>query len=134
MPIIELLPKKKRSPRERGYRLPERGAQASELYNTDLWHRTRRSYLMSNPECEVCAELGRITLATDVHHIDHLSDAENKLDMMDRAFDSNNLMALCHKCHMKYHGLTSVKRPVSEEERIFLEAYNKVLKKHDRKC
>lgn len=134
MPTIELPPKKKRSTKERGYKPTERAAMASNLYNTDTWRKIRRSYLMEHPLCEICEEMGRITYATDVHHKDHISEAQNELDAMDRAFDSSNLMALCHKCHMHYHGLIESKRHPSEADMLFLKAYRRVENKTRKTC
>lgn len=132
MPTIELPPKKKRTAKERNYRPTERAQMASDLYNTDTWRKIRRSYLMGCPECEICSELGRITLADEVHHINEISKADNPLDAMDKAYDSNNLMAVCKKCHMHYHGLIDSKRHPSEADRLFLKAYNEVIKKHNK--
>lgn len=130
MPTIELIPKRKRTAKERGYTPTERASMASDLYNTDRWRKIRKSYLMENPECEICSELGRITLAEEVHHCNEIADADNKLEAMDRAYDSTNLMAVCKKCHMHYHGLIDSKRHPSEADRLFLKAYNEVLRKH----
>ena len=131
MPTIELPPKRKRSAKERGYKPTERAAMASNLYNTDTWRRIRRSYLMEHPLCEICEEMGRITYATDVHHKDHISEAQNELDAMDRAFDSGNLMALCHKCHMLL--LTCLSCFIFNPP-VFLKAYRRVENKTRKTC
>ena len=134
MPVIELPPKRKRSAKERGYKPTERAAMASNLYNTDTWRRIRKAYLMEHPLCEVCSELGKVTYATECHHHNEIADAQNPLEAKDRAFDSNNLVAVCKPCHMHYHGLIESKRHPSEADRDFLEAYNRVIKKHDKRC
>lgn len=134
MPTIELPSKKKRSAKERGYKPTERASMASSLYNTDTWRRIRRSYLMEHPLCELCEEMGRLTYATEVHHHEHIADSDNRLEAMDKAYDTNNLMALCNKCHMHYHGLIDSKRHPSEADRAFLEAYNRLIKKHKQLC
>lgn len=59
---------------------------------------------MQHPLCERCQEQDRVTLATDVHHLnspfsDGLSDAER----IGRLLDPCNLQALCKECHGKIH-------------------------------
>lgn len=62
MPTINLPPKKPRVKQGKS-------AQASKLYNTTRWRNLRNAYLMEHPLCERCEKEGRITPATDVHHI-----------------------------------------------------------------
>lgn len=101
MPFIEL--PKKRTNKDRGYRLHGNAAMVAELYNTDLWRRTRRAFLMEHPLCQRCEEQGIITVATEVHHDYELVNATNKQHMYDLLIDPNNLVALCHKCHQDIH-------------------------------
>ena len=72
-------------------------------YHTSTWRRLRLAKLLEQPLCERCLEMGRTTLATDVHHIrpflDYL-DEETRWYMFK---DYDNLMSLCEKCHHEIH-------------------------------
>lgn len=73
------------------------------VYNTTTWRKLRKAYLMEHPLCEICLSKGITTAATDVHHKYEISNASSILEMKDIGFDSNNLMALCEKCHSNIH-------------------------------
>ena len=60
------------------------------------WQRLRLRYLMQHPLCAECARQGRVTAATDVHHIVPRRDGGPDED--------SNLMALCHACHSRVTG------------------------------
>lgn len=100
MPTIELPEKKPRTKYK-----PQEGATlwANQLYNTVRWRKLREGQLQLQPLCEKCLEEGRITAATDVHHKYEISNAGSFLEAMDIAYDSNNLMSLCSKCHDALH-------------------------------
>ena len=68
-----------------------------------MWRRLRKARLIEHPLCERCLEKDIITPATEVHHVIPISQAGSKLEAMDIAFDSNNLMSLCRKCHEEIH-------------------------------
>jgi 5-methylcytosine-specific restriction protein A len=55
------------------------------------WRRIRTRYIKAHPLCEECKHGGRLTPATEVHHILPLSEGGTH--------DEQNLMALCHACH-----------------------------------
>lgn len=99
MPTIQLLEKKKSNCK------PQEGPNkwSSECYNTTMWRRLRKARLIEHPLCEKCLEEGRVTPAETVHHVIPISQAGSKLEAMDIAFDSNNLMSLCRKCHEEIH-------------------------------
>ena len=69
-----------------------RGTAASRGYGA-RWQRVRAMVLRASPLCAECQREGRVTPATDVHHVvkrrDGGPDAED------------NLEALCHACHSK---------------------------------
>ena len=59
------------------------------------WRAKKRvAVLKSEPLCRKCSEMGRVTPATHVHHID-----ENP-----RNNERKNLMPLCFECHERLHG------------------------------
>ena len=55
------------------------------------WKRIRDRYVEAHPLCEECMKQGRMTQATEVHHILPLSRGGTH--------DEANLMALCTPCH-----------------------------------
>ena len=60
------------------------------------WKRIRDRHVSTHPLCEVCKEHGRLTPVEEVHHIVPLTEGgTNKKD---------NLLSVCHSCHMKIHG------------------------------
>lgn len=58
------------------------------------WLAFRELFLNNHPLCTMCEENGKITPATEVHHIKPLSDGGARLD-------PQNCMALCKSCHSK---------------------------------
>lgn len=62
------------------------------------WQKVRRMYLRENPLCVECLNLGIITPATVVDHIEpHRGD-------YDKFWDENNMQSLCETCHNKKTG------------------------------
>ncbi|MGI9459990.1 MAG: HNH endonuclease signature motif containing protein [Pirellulales bacterium] len=56
-----------------------------------------KRYRAINPLCEDCGDRERVTPASEVHHIvPILRDPSKRLDW-------NNLVALCHGCHVQRH-------------------------------
>ncbi len=70
----------------------QRGTAAQRGYG-GRWQRARAAYLAAHPLCAHCQQAGRVTAATDVHHIRPRRDGGS--DRWD------NLLALCHSCHSK---------------------------------
>ena len=101
MPTIQKTRRKRNGSR---YSDPEtKHAISQKIYNGTRWRNLRRSYLMEHPLCEMCLSEGITTPACEVHHIRHINVGNDELEMMDIAYDSNNLMALCSSCHDKIH-------------------------------
>ena len=44
-----------------------------------------------------------ITAATEVHHIHPVEEAFSHMEREQRMFNPDNLMAVCHDCHVKLH-------------------------------
>lgn len=62
----------------------------SRVYDKRYWRdRIRPAQLRRKPVCEHCEVSGKITIATDVDHIDG-DPTNNSID---------NLQSLCHSCH-----------------------------------
>ena len=79
----------------------------SELYvsliNTRKWRKIRLRKLAYQPLCEVCLSQGRTTAAQEVHHIASIELAPTVADARSRAYDFDNLMSVCRKCHHDIH-------------------------------
>lgn len=75
----------------------------NKLIHTVKWLRLRRDTLTAHPLCQRCEAEGRITPATEVHHIRPVEEAITMADKMQRMYDPHNLQALCHDCHVKTH-------------------------------
>lgn len=73
------------------------------LIHTARWLRLRRAVLMAHPLCEMCRAAGRVSAATEVHHVVPVETGRNMVEMEGLMFDRHNLMALCHRCHVKVH-------------------------------
>lgn len=59
--------------------------------------------LTQNPICERCAEEGRLSAATEVHHIIPVETGRTPQEKARLMFDVHNLRALCHECHVRSH-------------------------------
>lgn len=75
------------------------------FYNSSAWRACRESYWrQAGGLCEDCLKNGRITKGEEVHHITELS-----LDNIGNpavTLNPDNLVLLCHDCHMKRHAKT----------------------------
>ena len=58
-----------------------------------VWQKIRARFLSKHPLCEECRKEGRLTKATEVHHILPLDHGGTH--------DESNLMALCKPCHSR---------------------------------
>jgi 5-methylcytosine-specific restriction enzyme A len=74
-----------------------------DIYQDKRWKKLRRLKLINNPTCERCEEKGRTKLADEVHHIIPFDKGNNKDEIDSLAFDYDNLMSLCDKCHDEIH-------------------------------
>lgn len=80
-------------------------------YKTARWIRLRRMKLNHNPLCERCQKKGIIKLAVLVHHIKPVKSGGVMYDM-------DNLMSLCHDCHILIHQELNQKGSNKKEEII----------------
>lgn len=71
------------------------------IYNSKKWKTIRNEYINEHPVCERCGQQ-----ATTVHHIRRFSQGLNKKEIEQLAYDKNNLMSLCMKCHLSEHRRT----------------------------
>lgn len=93
------------------------------FYKTPQWLDLRRQILEENHnECEWCRAAGRISRATDVHHIQFVKrhpELALSRTYTFRGREHKNLVALCHECHDKAHERMAYKKPEKQfnEER-----------------
>lgn len=74
------------------------------LINSTRWRKLRNAYLTEHPLCERCLKNGRTEVAKEVHHIDPIeSHCEDRMEMTRLAYDPNNIMAVCSRCHGELH-------------------------------
>lgn len=100
MPTI-FKPKKKSDYKKHG-----KNKQISKIYNSSEWVNLRKAYLMEHPLCEECEKQGKITPATEVHHVFEISNGNTEIEMEDIALNPwkyEGLQALCTDCHHKQH-------------------------------
>ena len=99
------------------------------MIHTNKWLRLRRAKLTSNPICERCQAEGRITPSREVHHVTPVEDGLTARDKQTLMYDSNNLQALCHDCHVKTHteigrcGKAHAKRRAAEHREQFVKKF-----------
>lgn len=83
--------------RHRDYDRFARDAEAKAFYDSPEWQSFRRWKLSTDPLCEFCVELDRVTPATLVHHKTPLRDDWTK------ALDPANAKSSCDSCHSRHH-------------------------------
>lgn len=70
-------------------------------YQNTTWRKMRDCYLREHPLCDECLKKGKITPATDIHHIK--SPFRNGEINYALLLDEDNLMSLCKECHGNIH-------------------------------
>lgn len=73
------------------------------LINSKEWKSLRSQKLADKPICEVCEDLGKSTLAVEVHHRIPVESVSTECQMKRLMFSYNNLMSVCHACHSEIH-------------------------------
>ncbi|WP_407655000.1 HNH endonuclease [Desulfuromonas thiophila] len=82
-------PRRKQAANEQDRR---RGSAAARGYG-HRWRKLRAAFLAEHPLCAECQRRGRVTVATDVDHIEPHKGDKGKFWAL------GNLQALCHRCH-----------------------------------
>ena len=67
------------------------------------WLALRRKKLTAHPLCEVCECEGLVVAASEVHHKRPVESAASQRDQELLMYDYDNLMSVCHKCHVELH-------------------------------
>ena len=81
-------------------------------YHNTAWRKMRDTYLHEHPLCEDCLAKGKVTSATDVHHIK--SPFRNGEVNWMLLLNYGNLAALCKECHGNRHASEQGHIPVEE--------------------
>nr|DAN74207.1 MAG TPA: HNH endonuclease [Caudoviricetes sp.] len=74
-----------------------------ELIRKVEWVKLRRQKLSMQPLCERCQKEGKVTAATEVHHIVPVECGLSREEKRRLMYNPSNLMSLCHACHVKTH-------------------------------
>ena len=80
-----------------------RDAKYKKLINCSQWRKLRNMMLAAHPLCKDCQAQGRISAATEVHHIIPVEKGRTPGEMQRLAYSVHNLVSLCHHCHIKRH-------------------------------
>ena len=75
------------------------------LIQSRRWRELRLWKLRRQPLCEECLRQGRVTPATEVHHITPVESGVTARQMTALMFAPGNLMSLCAACHHELHRL-----------------------------
>ena len=92
-------------------------------YSSSQWKKKRKEILDKTPNCLCCSCLGLETPATQVHHVLKFGkqmdiETSNKLFL-----DSENLVPLCHECHIFVHKKHELVNPVFSDYLYKLKTY-----------
>jgi 5-methylcytosine-specific restriction protein A len=63
------------------------------FYNSAPWRRVRAERLSLNPLCQDCQDVGRVTAATEVHHV------KPRADYPELELDIDNTRSCCKRHH-----------------------------------
>jgi len=103
-----------------------RDADYNRLIHTVRWLRLRRDVLTEHPLCQRCEEEGRVTAASEVHHVRPVEEGVGLADKRQRMYDRGNLRALCHDCHVRTHvemgrcGKEAARKRRAEQKKIVI--------------
>lgn len=104
-----------------------RDEEYTRLLNSTNWRRLRLRLLREHPLCSKCEREGRVTAATEVHHIRPVERGSNIKEKALLAYDPDNLETLCHACHVETHrqGGKSTKTENRQRQREKAKSFNK---------
>lgn len=81
-----------------------RQSKTAERGYDNRWTELSKRKRASDPLCERCLDNGKVTAASEVHHIRKIADRP------DLRLDWDNLMSVCHECHRELDGVGNAKR------------------------
>lgn len=77
--------------------------QRKAVYNSTRWQKLRAWKAAASPLCERCLQHGHVVPAEDVHHIVSFMSTTDPIRRQALAYDPDNLMSLCKRCHQAIH-------------------------------
>lgn len=80
-----------------------KGKQYREHITSPRWRRLRKTKLTQQPMCEVCESKDIYRFATEVHHKTPVESVALSRDQELLMFNIDNLMSVCHECHVELH-------------------------------
>ncbi len=83
-------------------------AERRKIYNSERWRRLRAWKFANDPLCEMCLKEGHTVPAEDIHHVVSFMSADDIEQRQFLAYDYDNLMSLCKRCHQKIHNKRNV--------------------------
>ncbi len=93
-----------------------------QFYSSVAWQRCREAYKRSvGGLCEECMKYGKISPATEVHHIRKLT--KKTIHDPEITLSFKNLQALCSSCHEAKH------KKIHENRRYTIDEYGRVTMK-----
>lgn len=100
-----------------------------QAYQNTAWRKLRDTYMHQHPICQECLKQGKITPATDVHHIKSpFQHGEINYNLL---LDYDNLMALCKDCHGNIHAAQQGHVSPEEVIRQLDDLFNQDIKDED---
>jgi 5-methylcytosine-specific restriction protein A len=66
-----------------------------QFHGSTAWRKFRKWFLTMHPLCGDCEKEGRVTVATQVHHV------KPRKEFPDLTFDEDNCIGLCAGCHTR---------------------------------
>lgn len=119
MPTINLNKKPTKEKVERNQ--TENRKLRAKAYNNSTWRKMRDTYLKEHAVCQDCISKGKITPATDIHHIKSpFKDGEINYSLL---LDYTNLVSLCKECHGQRHateqGHKTAQTIIEELDKLF---------------
>lgn len=102
--------------------MKQRDPEYLRLIATRAWRTLRNNYLSRHPLCEECQRHRKTVAATEVHHIVPVEKGSTFAIKHRLAYDTLNLRALCHPCHVAIHRELRKGTKESRQERVKAEA------------
>lgn len=103
MPVIPFIRDLKNQTKKKKSKYKEPLTTSQTIYNKQQWKKLRNSYIAEHPLCEECMKKGKITPAEEVHHKIPFLSGSTYQEQINLAYDYNNLMSVCSKCHADLH-------------------------------
>jgi 5-methylcytosine-specific restriction protein A len=69
-----------------------RDQESKKFYQSAQWRKVKEMKLARDPLCETCHQVGKVTVATIVHHMIPIKKRVKKVHL-------DFLVSLCHACH-----------------------------------